>query len=198
MPNESHIPSRRAFERALDDNQRAGHENRGFLSLERGFLPSENPLLALPETHHVWDDIADHLPEHFKNLTVRKVLDDMPVLPADAQHLPDRYLLRASTLISILSHAYVRSEATAHHQIPTCLLQPWEEIARRLERPVPFLSYIDLILYNWRVRTPRRCPMPFSLTISICWCRLLAMRKNAFFISRRWKFMLPLLLPFKR
>jgi cytochrome b involved in lipid metabolism len=154
MPNELPIPSRRAFERALEDNQRAGHENRGFLSLERGFLPSENPLLALPETHRVWDDIANQLPEHFKNLTVRMVLDDMPVLPADAHHLPDHYLLRASTLISILAHAYVRSEATAHQQIPTCLLQPWEEIARRLERPVPFLSYIDLILYNWRVRTP--------------------------------------------
>ena len=153
MPNESPIPSRRAFERALEDNQRAGHENRGFLSLERGFLPSENPLLALPETHRVWDDIADQLPAYFKNLTVRMVLDDMPVLPADAQHLPDRSLLRASTLISILTHAYVRSEATAHQQIPTCLLQPWEEIARRLGRPVPFLSYIDLILYNWRVRT---------------------------------------------
>ena len=153
MPNESPIPSRRAFERAIEDNQRAGHENRGFLSLERGFLPSENPLLTLPETHRVWDDIADQLPAYFKNLTVRMVLDDMPVLPADAQHLPDRYLLRASTLISILTHAYVRSEATAHQQIPTCLLQPWEEIARRLGRPVPFLSYIDLILYNWRVRT---------------------------------------------
>src|SRR5690242_8376391 len=105
MPNEAPIPSRRAFERALDDNQRAGHENRGFLSLERGFLPSENPLLALPETHRVWDAIAGQLPEHFKNLTVRKVLDNMPVLSVDAQHLPDRYLLRASALISILAHA---------------------------------------------------------------------------------------------
>ena len=114
MPNKTHIPSRRACERALDDNQRAGHENWGFLSLERGFLPAENPLLALPETHRVWDDIAAQLPVHFKNLTVRMVLDDMPVLPADEQHLPERYLLRASTLISILAHAYARSEATAH------------------------------------------------------------------------------------
>src|SRR5689334_28126 len=99
MPNEPYIPARRAFEQALDDNQRAGHENRGFLSFERGFLPSENPLQSLPETHHVWDDVAAQLPGHFKNLTVRLVLDDMPVLPADAQHLPDRHLLRASTLI---------------------------------------------------------------------------------------------------
>jgi len=128
MPNESHIPSRRAFERALDDNQRAGHENSGFLSLERGFLPAENPLLALPETHRVWDDIAAQLPTSFKNLSVRMILDDMPVLPADAQHLPDRYLLRASTLISILAHAYARSEATAHQQLPACLYNPGKKL----------------------------------------------------------------------
>jgi sulfite reductase alpha subunit-like flavoprotein len=148
------VPARLAFDRAVAYNREHGHENKGFLSEQYGFLPSTHPLLQLPESHRAWDQMVDQLPELFRSLKVRARFDEMPVLPADENSLPDLYLCRASSIISIFAHSYVRVEPDAPESIPDCIQRPWEEIARRLNRPAPFLSYTDLIIYNWRLRNP--------------------------------------------
>lgn len=148
------IPSRRAFENAVNLNLQLGHENLGFVSASSGFLPVQPPLLNLPDYYREWDAVAAELPDLFRRLKVRKTLDTLPKLEVDENHLPDGYLLRASSLISILVHSYVRSEATAFNEVPQYLMEAWEGISKRLDRPAPILSYIDLILYNWKLRDP--------------------------------------------
>ncbi len=146
------VPSRSVLDRAIATNRELGHENLGFLSENHGFEPSKPPLLSLPPSHRAWDDMVGRLPALFRTLGLREAFDAMPVLPADAQSLPDTFLCRASALLSIFAHAYFRGGVEPPAEFPACIRQPWEEVTRRLRRPEPFLSYIDLIVYNWRLR----------------------------------------------
>jgi sulfite reductase (NADPH) flavoprotein alpha-component len=98
--------------------------------------------------------MVGHLPELFRTLGLRDAFDSMPVLPADGQNLPDEFLCRASALLSMFAHAYVRGAMDPPLALAESIRQPWEEVTRRLRRPEPFLSYIDLIVYNWRLRDP--------------------------------------------
>jgi len=133
-------------------NKENNHENLGFLSFERGFMPLNEPIQSLPSTFTIWDQIAQNLPHHYKNQSLRKALNTMQVLDANEESLPDKYLCRASMLMSMLAHAYVRSERVEDLNIPESITKPWETITKRLKRPKPFLSYIDLIIYNWKLR----------------------------------------------
>jgi sulfite reductase alpha subunit-like flavoprotein len=147
-------PARRALIAASAANARNGHENLGFLSPEYGFLPAHPPLQALPTSHGAWDELAQQLPELYRTLRLRRTLEALDELPADAAQLPDTYLLRASALLSILAHAYHRVEPTPPARLPQVLQRPWEEVSRRLGRRTTVLSYIDLIIYNWRLCDP--------------------------------------------
>ncbi|HEX2912081.1 MAG TPA: cytochrome b5 domain-containing protein [Chloroflexia bacterium] len=158
-------PSRLAFDKAVATNQTLGHESLGPLSTESGFLPSTPPLLNLPAPFQPWDEVAGRLPTLFSNLTVRQELDRLPVLPADQVNLPDKYLLRASSLMSILAHSYYRVEPDPPAKMPDCIMQPWTEISNRLGKPHPFLSYLDLIMYNWRLRDPNLPPLVENLDL---------------------------------
>ncbi len=148
------IPARRVLLEAEAANRTLGHENLGFLSESHGFLPVEQPRLALPSSHRVWDDVAAALPEMFRTLTLRKRLAGMPILGAAEDKLPDGDLYRASVIISIFAHAYHYVEAAPYESIPDSILKPWAEISRRLHRPAPHLSFIDLNIYNWRLIDP--------------------------------------------
>ncbi len=133
-------------------NQSKGHENLGFLSFERGFMPSIAPLEQLPFPFSIWDEIAAEMPYHYKNQSLRKAIQNLPILTASNDLLEDKYLCRASMLLSMLAHAYVRNERNEDLNIPDSISKPWEEVTKRLNRPKPFLSYIDLIIYNWKLK----------------------------------------------
>lgn len=149
------IPSRLILTTASQANTRLGHENLGFLSETHGFLPTSPPLLKLPSGYEVWDEMADSLPDLWRAIRIRQALQDMPVLSADKEELPDEYLLRASVIMSMLAHAYHRiSDNPPNKPMPASVQLPWEQITRRLERLAPHLSYIDLILYNWKLINP--------------------------------------------
>jgi sulfite reductase (NADPH) flavoprotein alpha-component len=145
------VPARRVFEAARAYNRQVGHENAGFLSAEHGFLPFEPPLQALPLPYEAWDAVATELPGLFRHLRVRAAIESLPALSFGPDDLPDRYLLRASALVSVLAHAYMRMDARPPSQLPATVQRSWETLGRRLERPSAFLSYIDLILYNWKL-----------------------------------------------
>ncbi|MFC1878299.1 FHA domain-containing protein [Chloroflexota bacterium] len=149
------IPSRLILTTASQANTRHGHENLGFLSETHGFLPTSPPLLKLPSGYEVWDEMAESLPELWRAIRIRQALQDMPVLSADKEDLPDKYLLRASVIMSMLAHAYHRiSDKPPEKPMPDGIQLPWEQITSRLERLAPHLSYIDLILYNWKLINP--------------------------------------------
>ncbi|MEP7358964.1 MAG: hypothetical protein ABI847_17070, partial [Anaerolineales bacterium] len=147
-------PARRVLLEAEAANRRLGHENLGFLSASHGFLPVERPRLALPASHRAWDDLAASLPEMFRGLGLRPALDHLPILSAAEDALPDGDLYRASTIISIFAHAYHYVQAAPYERLPDSILRPWAEISRRLHRPAPHLSFIDLNIYNWRLIDP--------------------------------------------
>jgi len=148
------IAARKVVEAAEAYNREQGHENDGFLSTAYGFLPVEPPLLALPASHSAWDEMVDRLPEWHRNLTIRRVFDQMPLLAATPDVLPDRYLLRASTMLGVFAHAYQYVETEPPTALPASILEPWKEVSRRLGKPLPYLSYADLFIYNWKLRDP--------------------------------------------
>jgi sulfite reductase (NADPH) flavoprotein alpha-component len=148
------VAARHVVEAAEAHNRELGHELDGFLSLEHGFLPAEQPLLAFPESHRAWDEMTDRLPELFRRLTLRRAFDAMPVLDARPAALPDRYLLRASTMLGVFAHAYQYMAIDPPAALPDSLLRPWTTVSRRLGKEIPAVSYIDLFFYNWRLRDP--------------------------------------------
>jgi sulfite reductase alpha subunit-like flavoprotein len=148
------VPSRAALRHAVELNTDAGHENLGFLSDSHGFVPVQAPRLQLPASHRVWDDIASHLPELWRTVGVRAALARMPVL--DADRLGEADLWRASCLLSVFAHSFVRNEPRPAGDLPASIQRPWDQITQRLGRPRRFLSYNDLIVYNWRLRAPDR------------------------------------------
>lgn len=146
-------PTRRVIEDAIATNARLGHENLGSLSYTHGFLPPDEPLRALPPSHRAWDEAAAAFPTLLRNFQVRREIEALPLLSAD--DLPDKYLVRASSIISIMAHLYWYSEPKEPEAgIPPVIQQPWEELTRRLDRIAPHLSFIDLNTHNWLLRDP--------------------------------------------
>ena len=135
-------------------NTRLGHENRGFLSEKRGFLPKQPPLLRLPAAYEPWEAVANRLPELMRELRVRQAIDRLPMLPADPEHLPDRYLLRAASMMVHLAHSYHWMNQHATEKIADCILQPWQVISQRLGRQGLAGTQIDFFNYNWRLLDP--------------------------------------------
>jgi cytochrome b involved in lipid metabolism len=138
---------RRAERRA----EELGHENDGFLSSAHGFLPAVAPLEALSRPFAAWDQVAAELPLLYRDLTLRRRVDDLPLLDASERSLDDRELLRACALLAIIAQAYWNVELRPPEQLPLAVSRPWAELRRRLGREQEVLSYIDLIVYNWRV-----------------------------------------------
>ncbi len=146
-------PARVVLENAIARNDALGHENLGSLSYSHGFLPRREPLAALPSSHKAWDDLAAAIPALFRTYSVRDAIADLPLLSAD--DLPDECVLRASSLFSILAHLYWYCEPQPPEDgIPPQIQIPWEQITRRLDRPAPHLSFIDLNSHNWQFIDP--------------------------------------------
>ena len=117
--------------------------------LERGFLPSEDPLLSLPEYFEQWDETAKNLPKHLVNGNFREVLMRLPEL--DSSKLSGKQELeRAMLLLSYFAHAWVWGNGNdVISTIPRAVSVPWCNVANALGRP-PVLSYASHALNNWR------------------------------------------------
>jgi cytochrome b involved in lipid metabolism len=133
---------------------RAGHRNLGPLSTDHGFLPPPGSNTRLPDSHAAWDEVAAALPELHRSLTLRGELDRLPILPADPESLPDTALQRAATILGLLAHAYHHLSPTRPAGPPPPVAVPWAQVCRRLDRSGPYLSYVDLIVSNWRLVDP--------------------------------------------
>jgi sulfite reductase (NADPH) flavoprotein alpha-component len=135
-------------------NSTVGHENRGFLSWDHGFVPSLLPLARLSRDFAAWDQLAGELPVLYRDLSVRKRVEQLPILDASEQSLDNRELLRACALLAILAHAYWYVEPRAVETLPPAIQLPWQQLRARLERGQEVLTYIDLVVYNWRLLGP--------------------------------------------
>ncbi len=136
------------------ENEQLGHTNLGYLSSSHGFMPKNEPLKHLPSAFSLWDTISHKTPVLIKELLFRQELDEMSVLLPTAQNLPDKFLARASILLGFFAHAYVNCAGPLVTQadVPDSIMTPWRIVCNRLGRPEPFLSYFDLIAYNWQFK----------------------------------------------
>jgi len=135
-------------------NARVGHENAGFLSAARGFLPLMAPRTRLSERFAAWDELAAELPALHATLGLRARIERLPLLDASSASLPADQLLRASAVLAMLTHAYWYVETDPPRAVPEVLRRPWQQTRARLGRKQAVLSYIDLIVYNWQLRDP--------------------------------------------
>ena len=125
-----------------------GHSTDGFFSLAHGFLPEIPPIDHLPPQYGDWDQLAKKLPEIVRNNKVSESISTLSEM--DVGSIDERYLCRLASLIGIFAHAVVREHQLRFSDetvdIPLVLLTPWEQVAKRLNRPQIGLTYGDLIL----------------------------------------------------
>ena len=57
-------------------------------------------------------------------------------------------------VLGLLAHAYFHLSPTRPAPPPPAIAAPWAEVCRRLGRSGPYLSYVDLVVCNWRLRDP--------------------------------------------
>jgi ferredoxin-NADP reductase len=123
------------------------------LSSCHGFLPCTPPSQALPSSHRAWDTAAAQLPDLHRDLALRMALTELPVLDAKPAALPAEHLRRAAMLLTMLAHAYVHFDNRPAPP-PPALLIPWDEVSRRLGRPLRCMTVLDLVVCNWRLVDP--------------------------------------------
>lgn len=73
-------------------------------------MPVALPAERLPTMFSAWDEAADALPALYSSLALRRELRALPLLCAAEEHLPEKLLLRAASVLSILVHAYSGTE----------------------------------------------------------------------------------------
>jgi ferredoxin-NADP reductase len=123
------------------------------LSSCHGFLPCTPPSPSLPPSHQAWDTAAAQLPDLHRDLALRTALAGLPVLDAGPAALPAEHLRRAAMLLTMLAHAYVHFDDRPAPP-PPALLTPWDEVSRRLGRPLRCMTVLDLVVCNWRLVDP--------------------------------------------
>lgn len=133
------------------------HSHDNFLSLDYGFTLPSAPLLALPASHLEWDEYAKALPEWMAKGNVRSMLASLSLLSASHDLLPDNYLLRASTILTILAHAFYAGDYLGGNSVnlalPNSIKMPWKTISQRLNRPHLAYTVYEGVLYNWRFKS---------------------------------------------
>ncbi|MGI9017325.1 MAG: cytochrome b5 domain-containing protein [Euzebya sp.] len=145
----------------LDRIEREGAPHRGAISSSAGFLPATAPAQALPASHRAWDEGAADLPRMWRDLSARRDLKSLPLLPAGEDELADADLWRASVTLSGMVYAYVRCDVDDLHkaaptQVPDPLAVPWQQVAQRMGRRTAHVALDDLVLHNWRLLDPER------------------------------------------
>lgn len=151
------VPSRLV----LDEIERAGQAHLGAVSSAWGFVTAQPPADSLPPTHGAWDEAAAQLPRMWRDRSARRDLLALPLLAADADHLPDELLWRASVVLGNLAYAYVRCDVDDLHRmapvaLPEAIRAPWQQVADRMGRRAAHLAYDDIVTHNWRMRDPGR------------------------------------------
>lgn len=139
-----------------------GDENEGFLSWSHGFIPKSAPLRRLAPEFAAWDELAAEMPELHRDLSLRRRVEALPLLDASEAALSDKQVLRACALLAIVAQAYWYVELSPPERLPEAVEKPWAQLRRRLGREQQVLSYIDLIVYNWRVVDPSQ-PEPLHV-----------------------------------
>ena len=120
---------------------------------ERGFLPADDPLDALPPVFDPWERTASRLSALLTAGRLRAEVEGWPTLSTEL--LSNRAQKeRAMLVLSMVGNAYVWGDSTPATIIPAPLALPWCAVASALGRP-PIVSHASLVLQNWKRLDPR-------------------------------------------
>ncbi len=115
---------------------------------KRGFLPSNDPLLKLPNCCQKWETLASNLSAYINAGILREKVDELPIIE-NPELNTQAELERAMLLLSCFAHAYVHSPPESRKYIPASIALPWVKVAKELGRK-PILSHSSVVLNNWR------------------------------------------------
>ncbi len=119
------------------------------VDIERGFLPSQDPLPRLPDPYYEpWEAIAHDLPKLLVAGRIRRAVHSLPLLSTERLSTEAEWR-RAMLVLSYIGHGYVWNGDEPPQSIPPNLAIPWHKVSERLGRP-PVLSYASYALDNWR------------------------------------------------
>lgn len=132
------------------------------ITLERGFLPSEDPLktfagMVTSDNTHIeamqLENFAAQIPKLMAAGIFRQKVDKLSQsefqMPFKVLGLStEAELKRAMMLLSFMGHAYMWGGTEPATTIPPAIARPWEHVASRLGRP-PILSYVSYAHDNW-------------------------------------------------
>ncbi len=117
-----------------------------------GFLPSPDPLRALPPAFAAWDALGAELPALLLARQARARLARIPLLDVDRLHSAAERE-RAMLLLATFAGAYVWGEAEPAARLPSALAVPLWRISERLGRK-PIIAHASNVLRNWRRLEP--------------------------------------------
>lgn len=129
---------------------------------QRGFLPSINPSVLLPETcllHILLNKIIQNLPELLQKKQLRFEIDKLNHIYQNSLldfTSFDSNAIRVATLIlTMLAQAYVwENMSSPATKIPRIISANLFLLCEKQQHRLPMLTYQDYILHNWRLINP--------------------------------------------
>jgi indoleamine 2,3-dioxygenase len=122
------------------------------IDFKNGFLPIDPPLiLRLCAYYEPWELLVDNLPLYLQDGTLRKRIENLPLLSLDKLETP-RDWQRAYTVLSFLGNGYVWADNNCPAQaLPIHLSDPWIQTSSRVGLN-PVVTYAGVELFNFRVK----------------------------------------------
>lgn len=114
---------------------------------QRGFLPSQDPLIELGGSFRAWEKTAAALPDLIRAGLLREEIRALPAFPIRKVR-PDQCEL-AFLMLAFLAHGYLHSTDPYRTILPANIAVPFVQLGERMGR-LPVLSHASLILHNWR------------------------------------------------
>lgn len=145
---------------SLNKNLNADKVHEGQLSKSRGIL-AQTPLLNMPRSHSILDEVAAELPNLLSVYKERKAIDAIPMLDYTEHGLEEVFLSRASTIICNLVHAYYYNNPK-DTPLPLPMQIAFKSVTKRIGRKIPYRGMFDAFYYNWKHRNPNNIEMSFD------------------------------------
>ncbi|KAK5086924.1 tryptophan 2,3- dioxygenase [Lithohypha guttulata] len=119
------------------------------ISPTTGFLPTELPLLCLPDpVYEKWEKIIANLQSLILSKRLRTVIDKLPVIPATHLYTEAEWR-RAYTVLIFLAHGYIWGGEKPAERLPPPITYPLLQVCEHLEIP-PVATYAGLCLWNYK------------------------------------------------
>ena len=138
------------------ERRRLGHDNLGSLSFATASCRASSRVARCPLATRRGTSSRRRSPRCSARYTTRASGSiGCPCSSAGERDLPDER--RAARLVDLQhprARLLVRGPDAAEPASPTRSSVPWEELTRRLARPAPHLSFIDLNTHNWHFIDP--------------------------------------------